>query len=237
MLGAYHRSSARGGVALRIHETGTKPARNKLPAAFYSSSLHPRPCLVPPRRSVTPTVGSVVKTTLLAARETSSSKDWEQNLQWWTVKHTRAMFGRSVGNLSPKRRDSKTEKASKALEVLSPRAWFISVALLLYALISISVDHQHRVANLRGHLHVKHAATATTQKRLRGALDRASSLQEPLDETTECQVCMARAKDTALVPCGHVLCAQCVTRSNDERLVEECPVCRETVRSTMRVYI
>jgi len=89
------------------------------------------------------------------------------------------------------------------------------------------------VARLR-----QQAADAEAEaSRLRGALDRASSLQEPLDETTECQVCMARAKDTALVPCGHVLCAQCVTRSNDERLVEECPVCRETVRSTMRVYI
>ena len=54
---------------------------------------------------------------------------------------------------------------------------------------------------------------------------------------TECQVCMARAKDTALVPCGHVLCADCVTRANEERIVEECPVCRETVQSTMRVYI
>ena len=89
------------------------------------------------------------------------------------------------------------------------------------------------VARLRQHA----AAAEAEASRLRGALDRASSLQEPLDETTECQVCMARAKDTALVPCGHVLCAQCVTRSNDERLVEECPVCRETVRSTMRVYI
>lgn len=88
------------------------------------------------------------------------------------------MFGRSVGNLSPKRRDSKTEKASKALEVLSPRVWFISVALLLCALISISVDHQDRVANLRGHLHAKHAATATTQKRLRGALSETAAALE-----------------------------------------------------------
>ena len=68
---------------------------------------------------------------------------------------------------------------------------------------------------------------------LRGALEAST----PLDESTECQVCMARAKDTALVPCGHVLCADCVTRANEERIVEECPVCRETVQSTMRVYI
>ena len=76
------------------------------------------------------------------------------------------------------------------------------------------------------------AAAEAEATRLRGALEAV-----PLDESTECQVCMARAKDTALVPCGHVLCAECVTRSNDARLVEECPVCRETVQSTMRVYI
>ncbi len=77
------------------------------------------------------------------------------------------------------------------------------------------------------------AAAEAEATRLRGALEAST----PLDESTECQVCMARAKDTALVPCGHVLCAECVTRSNDARLVEECPVCRETVQSTMRVYI
>ena len=77
------------------------------------------------------------------------------------------------------------------------------------------------------------AAAEAEATRLRGALEAST----PLDESTECQVCMARAKDTALVPCGHVLCADCVTRANDARLVEECPVCRETVQSTMRVYI
>jgi len=76
------------------------------------------------------------------------------------------------------------------------------------------------------------AAAEAEATRLRGALEAV-----PLDESTECQVCMARAKDTALVPCGHVLCADCVTRANEERIVEECPVCRETVQSTMRVYI
>ena len=77
------------------------------------------------------------------------------------------------------------------------------------------------------------AAAEAEATRLRGALEAST----PLDESTECQVCMARAKDTALVPCGHVLCADCVTRANEERIVEECPVCRETVQSTMRVYI
>ena len=76
------------------------------------------------------------------------------------------------------------------------------------------------------------AAAEAEATRLRGALEAV-----PLDESTECQVCMARAKDTALVPCGHVLCADCVKRANEERIVEECPVCRETVQSTMRVYI
>ncbi|KAK7242590.1 microtubule-associated protein [Aureococcus anophagefferens] len=35
-----------------------------------------------------------------------------------------------------------------------------------------------------------------------------------------------RAKDTGLVPCGHVLCGVCVSKANDSRIVDECRVCR-----------
>ena len=48
---------------------------------------------------------------------------------------------------------------------------------------------------------------------------------------------MERAKDTALVPCGHVLCGVCVSKANDSRIVDECPVCRVAVRSTMRIFL
>ena len=37
------------------------------------------------------------------------------------------------------------------------RAWFLSVALLLGTLGFVLVDHSSRTANLRGHLHAKHA--------------------------------------------------------------------------------
>ena len=58
-----------------------------------------------------------------------------------------------------------------------------------------------------------------------------------LDESRECPICLERPKDTALVPCGHVLCGSCVGLANAEKIVDECPVCRETVRETMRVYL
>ena len=60
---------------------------------------------------------------------------------------------------------------------------------------------------------------------------------EDLDPGDECAVCMERAKDTALVPCGHVLCGVCVSKANDSRIVDECPVCRVAVRSTMRIFL
>ena len=54
---------------------------------------------------------------------------------------------------------------------------------------------------------------------------------------SECLVCMERPKDTALVPCGHVLCSVCVVRANDSRICDVCPICRVDVKSTMRVFI
>ena len=48
---------------------------------------------------------------------------------------------------------------------------------------------------------------------------------------------MENRKDTALVPCGHVLCSACVARANDTKICDECPICRVAVRSTMRVFL
>ena len=55
----------------------------------------------------------------------------------------------------PERRDSKAFKMETQFN--TGRAWFLSVALLLGTLGFVLVDHQSRTANLRGHLHEKHA--------------------------------------------------------------------------------
>ena len=62
----------------------------------------------------------------------------------------------------PERRDSKAFKMETQFN--TGRAWFLSVALLLGTLGFVLVDHQSRTANLRGHLHEKHARANEAMK-------------------------------------------------------------------------
>ena len=54
-------------------------------------------------------------------------------------------------------------------------------------------------------------------------------VQDPDSES--CVVCLDEAKSHVLVPCGH----QCVCGSCGERLAQ-CPVCRQAVTMSMRVW-
>jgi len=53
-----------------------------------------------------------------------------------------------------------------------------------------------------------------------------------MPRTQECPLCMDGDREIALVPCGHVLCAACA----GQHASESCPMCRQGVASTMRVY-
>ena len=47
----------------------------------------------------------------------------------------------------------------------------------------------------------------------------------------ECVVCMAKPPSHVLIPCGHLcMCGHCSVA------LEQCPICRVRVQSTMRVY-
>ena len=46
----------------------------------------------------------------------------------------------------------------------------------------------------------------------------------------DCRVCMTNEKDTVLIPCGHFLCSQCVSK------VPECPMCRAQIDKTVKLY-
>jgi hypothetical protein len=60
---------------------------------------------------------------------------------------------------------------------------------------------------------------------------------QPVDEpatdpSQECNVCLINKKAVAFIPCGHYsCCSTCSTRVNT------CPVCREPIQSTQRIYI
>ena len=51
--------------------------------------------------------------------------------------------------------------------------------------------------------------------------------------TNECPCCLERDRDTACVPCGHTMCSHCV----GQFVGKECPVCREEVKATMKVFL
>lgn len=53
-----------------------------------------------------------------------------------------------------------------------------------------------------------------------------------MPRTQECPLCMDGDREIALVPCGHVLCAACA----GQHASESCPMCRQDVVSSMRVY-
>ena len=53
----------------------------------------------------------------------------------------------------------------------------------------------------------------------------------------ECVVCMAKAAEVAIVPCGHkCLCTGCGLGANAVRLGGRCPTCRGPITTTMRIY-
>lgn len=51
----------------------------------------------------------------------------------------------------------------------------------------------------------------------------------------ECAVCLERARDAVLAPCGHLCaCYRCATRL--ERRGTRCPICRAPIASVVKVY-
>ena len=76
---------------------------------------------------------------------------------------------------------------------------------------------------------------------------RAEPAPERSSETDECPVCLdeTRARDTAFVPCGHRVCAECARtlsetswRGSGPRGDSEsrCPECRQPFTGTLRLY-
>ena len=74
---------------------------------------------------------------------------------------------------------------------------------------------------------------------------RAEPAPERSSETDECPVCLERARDTAFMPCGHRVCAECARilsetnwRGSGPRGDSEsrCPECRQPFTGTLRLY-
>ncbi len=57
-------------------------------------------------------------------------------------------------------------------------------------------------------------------------------LSSKLEETVNCGVCMENRRNTAFVPCGHILCDECAGQTR-----KECPYCRKPATSVIRVHV
>ncbi|XP_027168765.1 E3 ubiquitin-protein ligase SPL2 [Coffea eugenioides] len=51
-----------------------------------------------------------------------------------------------------------------------------------------------------------------------------------------CVICLMRRRRSAFVPCGHLVCCQSCALSVERDLSPKCPVCRQTIRNSVRIY-
>ncbi|KAL0492002.1 E3 ubiquitin-protein ligase bre1 [Acrasis kona] len=70
----------------------------------------------------------------------------------------------------------------------------------------------------------------TLDETVQRLLKTVDSLNERIETITLCDLCMEVAKNTAMIPCGHVTCQHCVGS-------EKCPFCDETVMGRLTIYL
>lgn len=51
-----------------------------------------------------------------------------------------------------------------------------------------------------------------------------------------CVVCLMRRRRSAFIPCGHLVCCQRCALSVERDLAPKCPVCRQTIRNSVRIF-
>uniref|UniRef100_A0A803QQW7 RING-type E3 ubiquitin transferase n=1 Tax=Cannabis sativa TaxID=3483 RepID=A0A803QQW7_CANSA len=62
------------------------------------------------------------------------------------------------------------------------------------------------------------------------------------DDTTDvpdgqlCVICLTRRRRSAFVPCGHLVCCQSCAISVEHAATPKCPLCRQEIRSSVRIY-
>ncbi|XP_043707274.1 E3 ubiquitin-protein ligase SPL2-like [Telopea speciosissima] len=51
-----------------------------------------------------------------------------------------------------------------------------------------------------------------------------------------CVICLMQRRRSAFVPCGHFVCCQGCALSVERESAPKCPVCRQTIRTSIRIY-
>ncbi|XP_073296663.1 E3 ubiquitin-protein ligase SPL2-like isoform X1 [Primulina huaijiensis] len=51
-----------------------------------------------------------------------------------------------------------------------------------------------------------------------------------------CVICLTRRRHSAFIPCGHLVCCQRCALSVEREVSPKCPVCRQSIQSSVRIY-
>ncbi|KAM7480614.1 hypothetical protein LguiA_028827 [Lonicera macranthoides] len=81
-------------------------------------------------------------------------------------------------------------------------------------------------------LHQQNAAAASNEADAEGAEEETGDA--PDGEL--CVICLMRRRRSAFIPCGHMVCCQRCALSVERELAPKCPVCRQAIRNSVRIY-
>lgn len=51
-----------------------------------------------------------------------------------------------------------------------------------------------------------------------------------------CGICLTRRRRSAFIPCGHLVCCQRCALSIEHEVSPKCPLCRQSIRTSVRIY-
>ncbi|XP_020105061.1 E3 ubiquitin-protein ligase SPL2-like [Ananas comosus] len=66
-----------------------------------------------------------------------------------------------------------------------------------------------------------------------------SGMEEELGEVPDgelCVICLMRRRRSAFIPCGHLVCCPSCALTVERDSFPKCPVCRQSIRSSIRIY-
>lgn len=81
-------------------------------------------------------------------------------------------------------------------------------------------------------LHQQNTAAASNEADTEGAEEETGDA--PDGEL--CVICLMRRRRSAFIPCGHMVCCQRCALSVERELAPKCPVCRQSIRNSVRIY-
>jgi len=170
-----------------------------------------------------PILDQVIKQALKSngKKESSKSQDWKGQI-------AKVMESESVSELKsllgPIQKRSHEEKGERT--VLDHQ----TTTNILYQLIVERIKKLER-AGLSKLAEGKTTSCGDDSKELQKALEDVQKLEEKV----VCTLCAEHEKDTALKPCNHIFCNQCVRQLRKSE--QSCPVCRAEISSQEKVYL